>query len=128
MIGRRAFITGLSAASVMGPMLARAQQQNGRLRFVGLLIGGDASDPQRRVSAFTTDMAKLGWTEGHNLRVEFRTGRGDAATMVAGARELVGMGVEIFVASGGTYRAIQQVTNSIPIVFSNLSEPVEQGA
>src|SRR5215471_3238512 len=69
---RRDFIAGLGGAAAW-PLAARAQQDT-RMRRVGMLIGSDENDPEgeRRYSAFTQALAGLGWTEGRNLRIDFR--------------------------------------------------------
>jgi putative ABC transport system substrate-binding protein len=67
MMKRREFITLLGGAAAW-PLAARAQQ-GGRVRRIGVLIGGDENDPERttRLSAFTQALAELGWADGRNL-------------------------------------------------------------
>src|SRR5205085_6131140 len=71
-IGRREFIAALGGAAAW-PLAAHAQQGD-RVRRIGVLMGGDENDPEgkRRYSAFTQALAGLGWTEGRNLRIDFR--------------------------------------------------------
>ena len=70
---RREFITLLGGAAAAWPLAARAQQSE-RMRRVGVLIVFPENDPssQRRVTAFQQELAKLGWTVGRNLRIDYR--------------------------------------------------------
>ena len=75
---RREFITLLGGAAAW-PLMARAQQPD-RMRRIGVLMGYAENDPaaQSEVATFRGALAKLGWTEGSNLRIELRWGAGDA--------------------------------------------------
>jgi putative tryptophan/tyrosine transport system substrate-binding protein len=126
---RREFIAGLGATAAR-PLAALAQQP-ARMRRIGVLSGMDENDPEakRRVSAFTQALADLGWTEGRNVRTDFRWGDGDIDRMRALAQELVGLQSDIIVTNGsstGTV-ALQRETQTIPIVFVNASDPVASG-
>ena len=70
---RREFITLLGGAAVVWPLVARSQQPD-RMRLIGVLMGYAESDPaaQSEVAAFRDALAKLGWAEGSNLRIELR--------------------------------------------------------
>ena len=74
---RREFIAGLGSATAW-PVVAGAQQPE-RMRRIGVLVSVDENDPEgnRRHSAFTQALADLGWTEGRNVRMDLRWGRGD---------------------------------------------------
>jgi putative ABC transport system substrate-binding protein len=76
MTTRRHFITLLGGALAAWPLAARAQQ-GGRVRRIGVLMGGDENDPGRQtnVSSFIRALAGLGWTDGRNVRTEFSLGR-----------------------------------------------------
>ena len=91
MIQRREFITLLGGAAAW-PLAARAQQ-DGRVRRIGVLSGGDENDSVRKtyVSAFTRALADLGWTEGRNVRVDLRWYGDDINRIRALAQELVGL-------------------------------------
>ena len=69
---RRDFIGLLGCASVC-PLAARAQPPD-RMRLIGVLMGGVENDPVNQLAAFRGALAKLGWTEGSNLRIEVRWG------------------------------------------------------
>jgi putative ABC transport system substrate-binding protein len=71
-VRRREFIAGVGAAATW-PLTARAQQ-SGKMRLIGVLLAGEEGDAagQARLAAFRSALAKLGWTEGSNLRIEVR--------------------------------------------------------
>ena len=87
---RREFITLLGGAAAAWPIAARAQQPE-RMRRIGVLMGWAESDPTTRslFATFRDVLAKLGWTEGKNLRIELRWGNGNSARIEAFAKELV---------------------------------------
>jgi putative ABC transport system substrate-binding protein len=125
---RREFIAGLGSAATW-PLAARAQQGE-RVRRIGVLSAGDKNDPVLKtyVSVFTQALADLGWTDGRNVRMEFRWGGGDFNRIRALAQELVGLRPDIILTSGtpATF-AIQRETRTIPIVFATVAEPVASG-
>jgi putative ABC transport system substrate-binding protein len=124
---RRQFIAGLGSAAAW-PVVARAQQAD-RVRRIGVLMGFNESDPAKtRLSAFTQALAHLGWTDGRNVRVDFRWPGGDINRIGALAQELVGLQPDVILASTTPVTvAVQRETRTIPIVFVNVSEPVASG-
>lgn len=116
---RREFIAGLVGATA-GSVAARAQQ-GGRTVLIGWLDGQDESDSVSRAvrAALRDGLAKLGWIEGRNLKIEWRFGAADANRMRAAALELVSLSPQVIVAGGASpTRAAQQATQTIPIVFT----------
>ena len=91
MIKRRTFIAGLGSAAAW-PVVARAQQGD-RVRRIGILMPGDENEPLWKpyLSAFTQALVDLGWTDGRNVRMDVRWGRGDPNRIRALAQELVGL-------------------------------------
>jgi putative tryptophan/tyrosine transport system substrate-binding protein len=125
---RRDFIAGLGSA-VAWPVAARAQQP-GRMRRIGVLMSYDENDPaaKARVSAFTHALADLGWADGRNVRMDLRWGGGETNRIRALARELVGLQPDIIVTHAvPATAAVQRETRTIPIVFTNVVEPVDRG-
>jgi putative ABC transport system substrate-binding protein len=125
---RREFIAGLGSAAAL-PVVARAQQGD-RVRRIGVLMGLDENDPDAklRLSAFTQALADLGWTEGRNVRMDLRWGRGDNNRIRAFAQELVGLQPDIILANGTTATAaLQRETRTIPIVLAGVADPVASG-
>ena len=127
MIRRRNFV-GLLGGAIAFPLAARAQQAE-RMRRVGVLIGGSASDPrsQRYASVFRDELAKLGWIEDRNLRIDLRFAI-DSDQSQASATELVSLAPDVIhVSTGAPTRAVRRQTQTIPIVFtgpSNVSADV----
>jgi putative ABC transport system substrate-binding protein len=126
---RRDFITLLGGAAAAWPVAARAQQGE-HVRRIGVLMPYDENDPltKPRVSAFTQALADLGWTDGRNVRMDFRWGGGDINRIRALAHELLSLKPDIILA-GATpaTTALQRETRTIPIVFVNVSDPVASG-
>src|SRR5262245_46636292 len=98
---RRSFLTLLGGATAAWPLSARAQQSE-RLRRVGFIIGLAADDPdgQSHITAFVQGLQQLGWTDGRNVRIEFRTGAQAADWYHKYADELVGLAPDVIVAGG----------------------------
>src|SRR6516225_9575975 len=122
---RREFIT-LVGGSVAWPRAARAQQ-TGQMRRLGMLLpfAKDNSEGQARIAAFLQALQKLGWTEGRNLQIEYRWGSGDLQKAATG---LVALSPDvIFANSTPAVAALQQATQSVPIVFANIADPVSGG-
>jgi putative ABC transport system substrate-binding protein len=110
-------------------MAARAQQGDG-VRRIGVLWSLDENDfeAKRRYSALTQALADLGWTDGRNVRINFRWFGGDTNRMRALAQELVGLRPDIILANGtAAIAAVQRDTRTIPIVFANGGDPVAGG-
>jgi putative ABC transport system substrate-binding protein len=123
---RRDFITLVGGSAVAWPLALRAQQ-SGQMRRIGVLMPYARDDPegQARVTAFLQGLQKLGWTEGHNLQVEYRWGTGD---LQKAATELVALSPDvIFANSTQVVAALQQATRSVPIVFAQVADPVSGG-
>jgi putative ABC transport system substrate-binding protein len=124
---RRKFIKLLGVAAATWPLAARAQQGE-RVRRIGVLMSFDDPSTQSYLTAFRGALAKLGWTEGNNLRTEVRWGAGDADKIRAFAKELVDLKPDvIFGQSTPVTAALLRETQTIPIVFVNVADPVSSG-
>jgi putative ABC transport system substrate-binding protein len=129
MIGRREFIAGLGGAAAAWPLAAHAQQGD-RVRRIGVLSAGDENDPLYKggASALIQALADLGWTDGRNVRIDFRWGSGDINRIRALAQELVGLQPDIILAAAtAPTAALQRETRTIPIVFVGVGDPVASG-
>jgi putative tryptophan/tyrosine transport system substrate-binding protein len=126
---RREFITLLGGAAAAWPLAARAQQPD-RMRLIGVLIGFAESDPfaQSLAAAFRGSLPKLGWTEGSNLRIEFRWGAGDADRIGMLAKELVDLRPDAILGmTTPVIGALARETRTIPIVFALVADPIGSG-
>ena len=126
---RRNFITMLGGAAAAWPFVARAQQAE-RARRIGMLQPLAANDPeaQLRVSAFHRRLEELGWTDGYNVRIDYRWASGDTARIRALAAELVSLKPDaILGASTPVVAALRAETSTIPIIFVQVINPVAAG-
>jgi len=124
MIGRRHFITLLGGAATW-PLAARAQQD--RMRRVGVLLGGAAAG-RPEVAAFVQALQQLGWAEGSNVKIEFRSGMGNAADTRKHAQEMVALAPDVILVSGaGPLTGLLAATRAIPVVFTSVADPVGTG-
>jgi putative tryptophan/tyrosine transport system substrate-binding protein len=125
---RREFIAGLGGAAAW-PLAARAQQGE-RVRRIGVFMPFEENDPFAKtfVSAFAQALADLGWTDGRNVRMDFRWAGFDTNRMRALAQELVGLQPDVILAdTTPATAALQRETRTIPIVFVQVSDPVASG-
>jgi ABC-type uncharacterized transport system substrate-binding protein len=128
-VKRRAFITLLGGAAAAWPLAARAQQAE-RVRRVAFLHAFAENDPEvlSRVSAFRQGLEALGWSENRKIRVEHRYASGDLGRIQTYVVELVRSTPDVIAASSTPIiTALKQATDTIPIVFSVVNDPVGQG-
>ena len=125
---RREFMTILGGAVAVWPLAARGQQPE-RMRRIGVLIGAaDSPDIQVLVEAFLQVLAQLGWTDGRNLRIDYRSGGGDSDAIRKHATELVALVPDvIFTVGSSTMGPLLQATSTVPIVFAIVPDPVGSG-
>jgi putative ABC transport system substrate-binding protein len=122
---RRDFVTGLGSAAA-GPVLARAQQGE-RVRRVGMLAAA-TEDVATLPKYFPPALQKLGWIEGRNLKLDVRYGASDANLYRTYAAELVSLKPDVIVTSTeASTKAVQQQTQTIPIVFTAVGDPIAAG-
>ena len=125
---RRKFITLLGGAVAAWPLAARGQARK-RMRRIGVLMSFAVNDPeaQSRVAAFENGLQELGWIKGHNLRIEYRWAD-NPDVLRTYAIELVGMAPDLILAnSTPVMAALQEQSHAIPIVFTQVTDPVGQG-
>ena len=126
---RREFIAGLGGTAGW-PLNARAQQAD-RVRRIGVLLPGDENDPtyERIVSTFTQALAGLGWTDGRNVRIDYRWGSGNVVIIRKSAAELATLAPDVILAGGGASMVgpLLQATRTVPIVFTYPSDPIGAG-
>src|SRR5947209_5980956 len=129
MMTRRGFTTLLGAVAAARPLAARAQQGEG-MRRIGVFagVGEDDLDTQARQAALLQGLAQLGWSDGHNLQIDFRWGGGDAERIRKSATELAALAPDLIFATGSAaLGAMLRVTRTVPIVFAIVPDPVGSG-
>jgi putative tryptophan/tyrosine transport system substrate-binding protein len=127
-VKRREFISLLGGATVAWPLAASAQQPGG-MRRIGVLMAAAADDPeyQARVEAFQQALGQLGWTIGHNARIDTLWATNNA-DRIRTAAELVALAPDVILASGETTMpALRQATRTVPTVFVQVTDPVGAG-
>jgi putative ABC transport system substrate-binding protein len=125
---RRDFITLIGSTAAAWPRAANAQQPE-RVRRIGVLMSFGANDPeaQSRAAAFENGLRQLGWVRGHNLSIEYRWAD-NSDVLRTYATELVGMAPDlILVNSTPAIAALQEQRQAVPIVFTQVTDPVGEG-
>jgi putative tryptophan/tyrosine transport system substrate-binding protein len=125
---RRAFITLIGGAAAW-PLAARAQHSE-RMRRIGVLMGIAENDPdsRARIAALLQGLEELGWTNGRNVHIDARWSAGDTGRIRNDAAELVTLAPDVILANGApTVEALRQATRTVPVVFTNVIDPVGAG-
>jgi putative ABC transport system substrate-binding protein len=122
---RREFILFLGCAAAWLPM-ARAQDRS--IRSIGILETISPELNATNLTALRRGLQELGYTEGQNIRLDYRSAEGQAARFPALAEELVRLKVDLIVTRGTPAAlAAKGATNTIPIVMAAIGEPVNTG-
>jgi putative ABC transport system substrate-binding protein len=127
-VKRREFISLLGATATW-PVAARALQAE-KMRRIGILMLFAQADRQAHAdyAAFTTELQRMGWTEGQNIRIDQRWASGDVNRLQALAAELVDLKPDLVVVQGSAaLAALQHATRTLPIIFAEVTDPVGQG-
>ena len=126
---RREFIKFLGGVAAW-PLGAHAQQAE-PVRRIGMLAGGaDTDDPrsQPNITAFRQALQQLGWTDGRNVKIDYRWPAGDADKYRKYAAELVALAPDVILAIGTpSLASLLQATRTVPIVFVAVADPVGAG-
>ena len=123
---RREFITFLGVAAVGRPRVARAQQR--AMPRIGV-FSGFPDDPGRSYfQAFKEGLEVLGWVDGRTARIDYRIAIGDAGRVRTLAAEMIGTRPDVILTmTPPALVALRQETGTIPVVFANVSDPVDGG-
>jgi putative ABC transport system substrate-binding protein len=124
---RRDFMTLLGGAGAW-PLAASARQRE-RMRRIAVLSGlaADDQDNKVRLAAFQQRLQQLGWTDGHNVRIDYRFAAANAENYRKYAAELVALAPDVILAPGASLVPMLQATRTIPIVFAFITDPVGSG-
>jgi putative ABC transport system substrate-binding protein len=125
---RREFIAILGGAAAGWPLAAHAQRN--KVRRVGVLMNGAADETDRQVflTEFVSALRGLGWVEGKSVHIDVRWNVGNADLARTYAAQLIGLMPDaLFVASTTNLKVMLQATNTIPVVFIQITDPVAQG-
>ena len=126
---RREFITLLRGVAVAWPRAARAQQTD-RVRRIGVLMALSETNSAAKglLSEFALGLAELGWTDGRNMRLDVRWAASNVDLVHKFAKELVDLQPDVILANSTlATAALQSATQTIPIVFAIVGDPVGSG-
>ena len=125
---RRDFIKGIVGSATAWPLVARAQQPE-RMRRIGVLLPtADDQEARIRLTTFQQALEGLGWTNGRNVHIEIRVSSGNAADTRKYAAELAALAPDVILAVGSAgLPAVLQATQTVPIVFVVVPDPVGSG-
>ncbi|WP_314944631.1 ABC transporter substrate-binding protein [Bradyrhizobium cosmicum] len=123
---RRDFVAVVGGAAAALPLAALAQRQ---MPSVGFLNSASPDTYRFNADSFREGLAKAGFVEGRNVRIEERWARGDYSVLPTLAAELVAMGVAAIAATGdvASARAAQLASDTVPVVFTIGGDPVRHG-
>jgi putative tryptophan/tyrosine transport system substrate-binding protein len=127
---RREFITVLGGAVAAWPLATQAQQRES-VRRVGVLVAAYTETDragQARIATFRNTLQGLGWSDGRNIRIDYRWSGGNAANAKTLAADLLQSAPDAIVVAGDPALAqLYKLPSTIPIVFTQVSEPVDSG-
>jgi putative ABC transport system substrate-binding protein len=123
---RREFITLLCGATAIS-FATRAQQPE-QMRRIGVLMNVDNAEQRTSYAAFVQRLQQLGWTDGHNVRIDVRWAGGHASEIRKDATDIVALAPDVIFATGTAgIVPLLQATHTVPIVFVGVADPVGAG-
>ena len=128
-MNRREIIFALAGTPFIRP-IAAAERLGRRVRLIGMLMPFGENDPEAltRFAAFRQRLEDLGWTVGRNLRIDVRWAGIDQKLIRSYAADLVSIAPDVILAAGtSALAALTKNTDSLPIVFVAVPDPVGQG-
>src|SRR5215468_8872197 len=122
---RREFMMLLGGATIARPRTLRAQQAMPAIGYLGI----GSPDTEVSLAAFRQGLSEAGYAEGQSVTIHYRFAEGNPERFPALAAELVMLKVHVIVTAGGTLAAVaaKRATATIPIVFTAVGDPVEEG-
>jgi putative tryptophan/tyrosine transport system substrate-binding protein len=126
MMDRRAFLGTLTGGLLAAPLAAEGQPRPARVARVALLDGGNLES--QLWQATRDGLRELGYVEGQNLIIEFRSADGHFDRVPELLAELIRLRVDVIVTIGDpVVSAAKQATSTIPIVMAGAGDPVGRG-
>ncbi len=123
---RRTFLGSVVGGALAAP-LAAVGQPTAKPLTIGILGPSTPSTDGRRITAFSQRLRELGWTEGRNVAIEYRSADGRSERFAEIAAEFVRLPVDVIVTWGTPIYATKRATAVIPIVFAIVADPVRTG-
>ena len=121
-IGRRELLAALGGVAAAWPLAARAQQSASKIPRIGIIDPGAMWDHLRQ------GLRDLGYVEGRNIAIEYRSTEETPDRLVAAATELAQLPVDVIVSFGSpATQAAKQATTTIPIVMAGIGDPIRAG-
>ena len=103
-------------------------QQTAKVPRIGFQLDSPVSVVAARIEGFRQGLRELGYIEGKNIIIEWRSSEGKPERRIELAAELVRLKVDVIVSAGPTVtRAIKEATSTIPIVMGQDTDPVGSG-
>jgi putative tryptophan/tyrosine transport system substrate-binding protein len=124
----RAALAATLALSLLAAPLATGAQQAGKPYRIGILSGGSPDKTSPHIEAFRQGLRDMGWVEGRNIAIEWRSAEGRTDRLTGLATELVDLKVDVIVTAGSTPAtlAVKRVTTT-PVVMVAVGAPLETG-
>jgi putative ABC transport system substrate-binding protein len=120
---RRTFIGGVAKALLIAPLAARAQQA-AKVYRIGILEAIPAAQNTANLAALRKGLRELGYVEGRNLIIEYRSADGRAERFPELASEMVGLKVDLILTRGTpAARAAKNATGTIPVIMATMGDP-----
>jgi putative ABC transport system substrate-binding protein len=126
---RRTVLSLLGGAAIM-PRVVLAQPSGSRMRVIGVILSGAGSDPemQARVQSLREGLQALGWVENRNYRFEMRWPSNDPVLIKSQSRELAALAPDVIVTGSALgIISLRENTQTVPIIFANVADPVGGG-
>jgi putative tryptophan/tyrosine transport system substrate-binding protein len=123
---RREFMLLIGGVAVASTSAAYGQQ-SANLPVVGFIVAGTQASHGAWVAAFAQRLSELGWTDGRNVKIEYRWAAGDVAQTTQFAAEFAQRRVDVIVTSAYGLVAAKQATSTIPIVSAAFGDVVDNG-